>query len=93
MQREFFEETGVVEAQWDYVAQLSNTGVENPFVVSVFRCQSIRCSEVRTMTDEVVSIWSVQNVLQAPTELFLPNMSWLFRLVLDLNVKSSTIHY
>lgn len=76
MVREFEEETGVVQQQWDRVC----TYECNDAVIVFFKAFSDRWKDVKTVTDEEVALCSVSKIGALET---IYNLNWLVPLCLD----------
>lgn len=78
MQREFWEETGVVipADKWQAFAALHGPG----WYVRVFRVFTDDVFKARTMTDELVMLSPVENIYDLP---LLTNLAYLVPLALD----------
>lgn len=86
MRREFKEETGVKIRTWDLFCEYH--GKEN-YVVYFFRSFSKKVLDVKTITDERVTVYPISIAI---TGLVLDNLKWLIPLALDGNITFS-IHY
>lgn len=79
MVREFREETGIEHKVWDKRVVMHREG---DFRMEVYRCFTDNVFNVRTTTEEVVTVVHVDAILAVP-QISVPNMKWLLPMVLD----------
>jgi 8-oxo-dGTP diphosphatase len=76
MNREYLEEAGVADVPWVYRLILQNPN----FTLHVFSAFDQKFREVKTMEDEVVGTYQVNNL---PEEKTVDNLQWLIPLLMD----------
>jgi 8-oxo-dGTP diphosphatase len=86
MVREFFEETGVCvnSEDWEHIGAMYRPGPENAFECHVFRAFSEKFNQVKTMTDEHVSVYTARSIIGS-YGLTISNLPWLISMCLDRN--------
>ena len=86
MIREFKEETGVYHPEWTHYCTLGNAS----FRVRFFKAFTTSQIELKTMTDEVVSWYDIDQVLSGYYSM-MSNLKWLIPMALDNDVVNAII--
>lgn len=76
MIREFKEETGITQQNWDYVITMKG----DDWAVDVFTCKSYSVFHFKQMTDEKVYLIALEDFNK---RLFISNLYWLIPMCLD----------
>lgn len=74
MRREFYEETGVRQEQWDELCRIEGEG----YTCYFFRCFTDQVGDVKTKTDEHVGLHHVKDI---PSNI-ITNLNWLIPMAL-----------
>lgn len=85
MRREFQEETGVIIDGWERFATVR--GSSNKFTIYFFRAFSDDIFDVKTMEEEQVAIFNVNDL----PENLIGNLSWLIPMALDRTSKEAQV--
>lgn len=89
MIREFYEETGINQTEWQYLTQMVE---DNVFAVDVFYCFSDQWSNYRSMTDETVTHIYLADMPEYMREGdMLSNIGWLTMACLDRDVNNGRL--
>lgn len=90
MNREFKEEAGVENILWEgFLILECHTDSPSPCKVHFYRAFSNEVMKVKSMTEEKVGIFKVEDVLQMPNVVH--NLRWLIPLALDRQVNYGVV--
>lgn len=91
MNREFDEEGGVRGIEWNKFLTLE-VGKGSVITVHFFRAFSDLVTEVKTMEDESVGVFRLEDIIGASNPLrTIPNLQWIIPLALDTQLEQSVV--
>ncbi len=80
MVREFREETGVEEFEWEHFLNLRvDHGPDERFIIYFYRCDSFQIEDVKTMETEPVGVYNIDQLIQGLHPM-VPNLKWIIPL-------------
>ena len=94
MEREFFEETGLLipKDQWERFVKIGDNNHYGT-MVHFYRAFTNRIEEVKSTTDERIMVLVVKGLQHYDMENVIPNLSWLIPLALDASSFSDDIYF